>query len=300
MLERIGEVVELTLIKKDSLGKVTCFVIFKEPFILNRIENQSLPLSKWNSTLTFNQALSHEQLKQKKRMERTYRAQNHEVRRSQMMQAQRRKGDFHGQDSDFLGRETSQIKERELRQPYGLRHRRHYRGENRKSGGEEKRTSNNLDQFIRYNIKVHSENDIARKKIFVGKSPMSLPDFLSHYEKGENSRFLGIEYQQNPKGGSNNYETKRLREIDNGQASLIRDIDFESAQNQSVRRQSYQQPYDMKEDQSSGRDRGMFGHRGRRGMENHLGHSSSKLGNEFGEKSRGSLFKRSRHPQGSW
>lgn len=298
MLERIDRVEELTLIKKDSLGKVTCFVIFKEPYILNRIEMKSLPLINWDANLTFSQALSYKQLNQKKRPEGAFRAQYHEVRRPHNMHQGR---DYQGHQGHSSRRDTSQIEEREWRKPYGgPRDRRSYRGETRK-GKNEKRTNQNLDQFIRYNIRIQSREDIATKNIFVGETSMSVDDFLAHYDKSENKRFLGVKYkEQSPKSNSGKYETSWPREIEHGQASLIREIDLKSGHNQSIQSQSYQ-PFDMKQDvhpwtaarEFSQYDQGRI-------QESHRGQVSAVIGNEFGVGYQESLFKRSPHPQSSY
>lgn len=68
-LSKIGPIEDLILIEKDSRGQVTCFVIFREKNILDRIAGHTLTLEDGISTLQIFQALSYKQLsfKQKRK-----------------------------------------------------------------------------------------------------------------------------------------------------------------------------------------------------------------------------------------
>lgn len=50
-LSKIGPIEDLILIEKDSRGQVTCFVIFREKNILDRIAGHTLTLEDGISTL---------------------------------------------------------------------------------------------------------------------------------------------------------------------------------------------------------------------------------------------------------
>jgi len=61
-LKKIGPIEHVILINKDRRGEVTCFAVFKEINILDRIDGIKLILEGTNSEVLFSQALSYKQL----------------------------------------------------------------------------------------------------------------------------------------------------------------------------------------------------------------------------------------------
>lgn len=169
----MSEVEELTVIPKDSTGRVTCFVVFKEVNILDRIDGLMLSFNFEGQThrIRFSQALSKKQLR---------------MRRNQQRQENRGRGGHQGE----LNHEGYHIPN-----PYPQFRREERTEVIRKRDNKESlcgRIKGELDGWIRYNVVTPDGVQRRNMKIMVGENLLEFNQFLNYYKKNENKKFLKI------------------------------------------------------------------------------------------------------------
>lgn len=174
---------ELTIIPKDSTGRVTCFVTFREKYILDRINLMEMPITFNGNThvLKFSQALSKKQLSMNKRNYPT--TQRYHQNQNIFRKSRERENRWEGEDNY---QHKLSINYREKNQKKRDRRRRR-RSNEAKSG----RIKGEYDGWLRYNVSIPKGNQ-DKLKVVVQNKVINLKDFLIYYQKEENRESLKI------------------------------------------------------------------------------------------------------------
>lgn len=246
----VSEVTELTLIPKDSTGRVTCFVIFEEVNILDRIDSSEMPISFKGEIhiLLFSQALSQRQLSLRRKKNRSTQSRG----RGRRYRGHQSRGNYY----------QLNVNSEQSRQTRNL---------DANDTVRRRQTIDDLEGWIRYNVMVPEGTQLGNLRIFSGENLFNFSKFLKYYERSENQKLLSVKTRAQNIEEKNDVEIHSIQEFGEGhQNPLIRDLSFEL---NDERRETSNQVWNEEVEHNFYKSRSMNDQRGIRNFKHNVSNS---------------------------